>query len=381
MRSDYYSGEDGLPLLRWGMIACALAVFTVYLMVAAFSTVVFPAAFLLFLAPFGLLILIAVPQGRAMPKPLIMVLLYAGVAMLPLWPVYIHLKLGPLPIITPPRLILYALSAIWMIDMLSSPLRRGHFIVGLKRGGAVSFLVLALFGVSFLSVPMAEGRSLAGQEFFRQAIIWLIPFCIAVTYVRRQREFTRIILILTVAAVINAGIATLERLTGTLLASILSPFITGSGEWLQIVEAQKIRDGVFRAQGTHTHPLSLGEYVAFAAPFATVFMLQAKALRPKLLWAAGVVLLMAGAWATSSRGANLAITISFIATAALLIQRAIRKGIPVHRAPLLGFFILCAIVVAPVGFVGVEKMISGDGGTSTTNSSQARLDQIELAWP
>jgi len=138
---------------------------------------------------------------------------------------------------------------------------------------------------------------------------------------------------------------------------------------------------VFRAQGTHTHPLSLGEYVSFVAPFATIFMMRAKELAPKLLWAGAVVILIAGASATSSRGAALAIVVSFIATAVILLQRSIKKGISPRSAPVVAFFVMCTIVVAPVGFVAGEKVISGDSGTSATNSSQARLDQIEMAWP
>ena len=381
MSPDFYNTDEANPLWRWGVIALSLAAFTVYLMAAAFSAVVFPAAIVLFLAPLFVLILAAVPQGRAAPKKLVMLLLYAGAALLPLWPVYIHLKLGPMPIITPPRLILYALTAIWLADMLSSPLRRAQFIVGLKRGGAVSFFIILLFVISALSIPMAEGRVMAVQEFFRQSIIWLLPFFVAVTYMRRQRDLNRLIVILTVGAVINAAIAVLEKASGHLLAQVLSPFITGSGEWLQIVQAQKIRDGVFRAQGTHTHPLSLGEYVAFAAPFATIFMIRAKQLAPKLLWGAAVLILIAGAAATSSRGAALAIAVSFIATAAILLQRSFRDGISARYAPVVAFFVLCTVVMAPAGFIAAEKVISGDSGTSATNSSQARLDQIEMAWP
>ena len=300
---------------------------------------------------------------------------------MPLWPVYIHLKLGPVPIITPPRLILYALTAIWLADMLSSPLRRAQFVVGLKRGGAVSVFVIALFVVSVLSVPMAEGRAMAAQECFRQIIIWLVPFFIAVTYVRRQRDLNTLILILTIAAVINGGVAVMEKGTGRLLASILSPFITGNAEWLQIVQEQKIRDGVFRAQGTHTHPLSLGEYLSFAAPFAIMFMIRAKTLAPKVLWSAAVMVLIAGSAATSSRGAALAIAVSFIATGAILLQRSFRDGMSARYTPVVAFFILCTIVMAPAGFIAAEKVISGDSGASASNSTQARIDQIEMAWP
>ena len=362
-------------------MALLFLLFTGYLVFAAFATVVFPPAFVVFIAPFALAIVAAIPQGKAAPKRLIMALLYAGAVLLPLWPVYIHLKLGPLPIITPPRLLLYALSAIWIADMLSAPLRRAQFLVALRRSRGVSGLVLALFAVSALSVPMAEGRVLAAQEFFRQAIIWLLPFCIALTYVRRTRQLKRLVLLFVIGAVFNAFLAIVEKLSGSLVAQALSPLITGNAEWLQIAQSQKIRDGVFRAQGTHTHPLSLGEYVSIMTPFAIMYAVAARRFWKKAIWAAAAFILIAGALSTSSRGALLAVSVSLVATALVLIHRFLQREAESQLKPLAGAFVLTLIAAAPIGYVGVKQLASGAGGVSTSNSSQARLDQIEQAWP
>ncbi|MEL7490562.1 MAG: O-antigen ligase family protein [Pseudomonadota bacterium] len=375
---DPFDDDD---VARPALIALSLAAFTVYLAAAAFSTIIFPGALLVFLAPLALVALAAMPQGKAAPKKLVMPLLYASVFLMPIWPVYIHLKLGPAPIITPPRLFLYALSAIWMIDMVSSPLRRAQFISGLKRGGAVSFFVLAFFAMSILSAPMAEGRSLAVQELFRQLIIWLVPFCIAVTYVRRPREFRRVLLLLAAAAIINAVIAVTEKATGRLLASVLSPFITGNAEWLQMTQMQKIRDGVFRAQGTHTHPLSVGEFIALMTPFAVVYAMRTKSFMTRWMWAAAAGALILGALATSSRGALVATIVSLGAMAVMLVYRYLTSANTARFKPLVGFALLIAITTAPITLTGAKKYIGGEGGASASRSSQARLDQIEMAWP
>ena len=372
--------EDASPW-RWLIYAAIGGGFTVYLIVASLATVVFPVVLPVFLAPFLLLALFAFPQGKAAPKRLVMFLLYSSAILLPLWPVYIHAKISPLPIITPPRMILYALSAIWIWDMLASRLRRGQFLVAMKRGAPISYFVLAFFAVSFLSLPMAEGRSLAAQEFIRQAIIWLLPFCIAATYIRRERDLVRIVTVLTIAAVVNAAIAVFEKLTGTLLAQLLSPFITGNAEWLQITQSQKIRDGVFRAQGTHTHPLSVGEFIALTTPFAIVFAVRARHIIQKLSWTGATIILAAGAVATSSRGAALAIIVSLLVTICLIVHRAVVDGISVRSQPIVALMVLFLMALAPIGVIAGKKVISGGGGVSTTNSSQARVDQIEMAWP
>lgn len=380
MEPDYDDAEE-FSLQRWAIIGLSVVGFTLYLTVAAFSTVIFPGALIIFLAPLGLMILASAPEGRATSKKIILPLLFAGAILLPMWPVYIHLKLGPVPIITPPRLILYALSMIWIFDMMYSPLRRGHFIMGLRRGGMISFFVLAFFALSALSAPFAEGRSMAMQEFFRQLIIWLLPFCIAVTYIRRPRDFRMLLTLLAIGAIANGGIAIMEKATGQLLASILSPFITGSAEWLQIAQSQKIRDGVFRAQGTHTHPLSVGEFIALMAPFAIIFFLQTKNIFMRCFWAGGLFCLLAGALATSSRGALLAIFISLLTVLIMLLREFLKNTVDSPFKPVAGLFMLALVVVAPLGAIGAKKIISGDGGDSAARSSQARLDQIDLAWP
>ncbi|MEL7488301.1 MAG: O-antigen ligase family protein [Pseudomonadota bacterium] len=381
MKSDFAYVADVDDRASPFIVFAAFIAFTAYLVVASLATVVFPPAFVVFLAPMVLMIVAAIPQGQAAPKRLIMPLLYAGAVLLPLWPVYIHLKLGPLPIITPPRILLYLLSAIWIADMLTAPLRRAQFLVGLRNSRSVSGFVLGLFAVSALSVPMAEGRVLAAQEFFRQAIIWLLPFCVAVTYVRRTRELHRLVLLLVIGAVFNACLAILEKATGHLVAQVLSPLITGNAEWLQIAASQKIRDGVFRAQGTHTHPLSLGEYVSVMAPFAIMFAAAARPLAIKAAWGAAAFILIAGALATSSRGALLAVSVSLIATALVLIHRFLQRQGESRLKPVAGAFVLALIAAAPVGYLGAKNLASGAGGVSTSNSSQARLDQIEQAWP
>ncbi len=380
MKPDWRDDED-LSLQRVAVFALCMAAFTLYLTLAAFSTVVFPFAIVVFLAPFALVIMTSAPQGRASRKNLVMPLLYAGVAILPLWPVYIHLKVGPMPIITPPRLILYMLSAIWAVDMMTSPMRRAQFLAGLKSGGGVSVCVLGFFAVSALGAPFAEGRSMAIQELARQLIIWLVPFCFAVTYVRRPREFRVIILLLTLAAVANALIAIGEKASGRLLAEVLSPFIVGDAEWIQITKSQKIRDGVFRAQGAHTHPLSVAEFFAMFAPFAIIFALSAKRSLHRWAWTGALLVLLAGAVAASSRGAFLAIAVSFLATGVLLLLRFLRSGAAFRFEPVIGFAFLSLILIAPVGAVGAKKVIAGDGGASASRSSQARIEQIEMAWP
>jgi hypothetical protein len=348
---------------------------------AAATAIIFPPALALIVAPLAILIAFAAPRGRAAPKAWAMRLVLIAAALLPLWPIWLNLKLGPAPILTPPRLILYALSALWLFDMIVSPLRRGQFALAIRRSRSVSGFVFGFFALGLLSLPLAEGRASAIPEFFRQSIIWLLPYCATITYVRRRREFETVIKIMTLSAVAVAAIAIVEFATRTLLANVLSPLINDSAEWLRIAQAQKIRDGLFRAQSVHTHPLSLGEHLAMMAPFALGFAVAATSQKSRALWVAALFVLTLGALATSSRAALIVLPLALTITIAIFSARALRRFADSPLRPVAGLLALMLIAASPVAMMGAYRLAAGEAGASTANSSESRIAQIEMALP
>ena len=371
----------GISWKHWLRAGLLTAGFTLFIAVGVLVTLVYPPAAILFLAPVAAAIAAYAPAMRAAPKPIVMALIYAGVLLLPLWPVYLHLKLGPLPILTPPRLLLYAVSAFWLYDMVASRMRRAQLASAFKRGGRIAVPVAALFLLGLLSLPLAQGKAIAAPEFFRQVTIWLIPFLAVATYVRRARELKAIVLLLTIAAGASGAGAVAEYASGKLLANILSPFISDGGEWLRVAQAEKIRDGVFRAQFTHTHPLSLGEFLALMAPVAFALAILEKKLGRKLCWGLCLALIFGGAAATASRGALLAIAFALAVSGAFCAFRLMRTAGAWRFKPAAGLLASLALLASPVLAIGAWQVIAGEPGQSTARSSQGRIDQIEQAWP
>ena len=355
--------------------------FTGWAVFGAAATVVFPPAAIVFIAPLFIAIVACAPSARAAPKKVALVLLTVGIGLLPLWPVYLHIKLGPLPIITPPRLLLYAATALWLYDMVFSKLRRAQLLVGLRRGGWTSRLVLAMFALSFMSVPFASGRTLAGPEFFRQTIIWFIPFLMAVTYVRRQADLLLVVKAVAAGAVVAGFIAIAEAASGRLLASTLAPLIPNDQEWLRVAQQLKIRDGIFRAQASHTHPLSLGEYLAVAAPFAFALAAKARQRRASFLWGIAGLMIVVGALLTNSRGALLALLVAAGACGLIVTLRALRHESANRFRPVAGLAMAALLCVSPLLAAAAYKTVTGAGTVSASNSSQGRIDQIDQAVP
>lgn len=376
-----YAATAPRPLAAFFAKAGWWAGFTLYVALAAATAVILPPAAALFLIPPLAVLWIKAPQARAAPRALAVSLILIASVLLAVWPVYIFVKLGPLPILTPPRLVLYAVSAMWLYDMAVSRWRRAQFAHAVRRSRPVTWSVFGLFGLGLLSLPLAEGKALAIPEFFRQTMIWLLPFCAVLTYCRRTRDFERLVKAFVIGAVIVAGIAVIEAASQQLMAVVLSPLIQGDAVWLQNVQEQKIRDGFFRAQASHTHPLSLGEHMAFAAPFALA--LAARTIDPKArwLWAAAFLLILVGAVATNSRGAALGMAIGLGFMAAIFTIRFFGKARAARYRPLVGLATALLILSSPVIAAGAYAMISGKGGVSASNSTQSRLEQIEQAWP
>ncbi len=354
---------------------------TLYAALAAATAIIFPVAAPVFLVPIAIVIVVAAPQGRAVPQRLSLSLVMLAAFLLPVWPIYLHVKIGPLPIITPTRLVMYALTALWAYDMTFSPLRRGQFVYAVRRSRWISAAVFALFGLGLLSLPMAEGRSVSIPEFFRHVIIWLLPYCAVLTYVRRQRDMVAALKVFAIGGSIVAAVALAEAASGRLFANLVSPFIDNSAEWLRNTQAQKIRDGVFRAQASHTHPLSLGEHLALTAPLALSFALAARRFSMRALWGAALVVIVLGAIATNSRGAMLATAISLCLAAAIVAWRTLRRTSASKYRPLAGLVILCCIAASPVVAVGAYGVVTGKGGEGVANSTQSRVDQMEMAAP
>ncbi len=375
--------DNPMPkLLKRLMIVLALGGgFTIYIMLASFMTVVFPPPLgFAMVAPFLPLILWVAPESKPIPRSLTRVVLYLGIALMPIWPVYLHVQLGPTPILTPTRAMFYALSGIWLYEMACVSWRRKQFLVAVRRLPIVFWLITALFILKILSVPMAEGKAIAIKETFRQIMIWYIPFLAVLTYVQRRKYLDFVITLVVIASSGVALIALGEYATQTALAEKLSPII-GHQEWLTNITEAKIRDGVFRSQATHTHPLSMGEHLSMVMPLAMYKVYRKGAFWPRVFFAGIVFLLVAASLLANSRGALIGGVIAFCLTGFMMAQAWIRKPEALAFRPLIGMIFAGALLFSPVAGIAAWKLTTGEEGTQAARSTEGRMEQIEFAWP
>ena len=354
--------------------------FALYVAIAVTAGLILPLAFAVFLVPFAILVFLHAPTSRPVPMRVVWPILFFAVALMPVWPTYIHIRVGPLPIFTPPRILFYVLTAIFFYDMAVSRVRRGRLLYVVQQQRYLVGAAFVFFALGALSVIVAEGKSAAAQAYIRQVIIWGIPFLIGLTYVRNFSDFSKIIKAVILGAVVISFFAIGEVLTKTLLVKVLSPLIMTQAEWLAIAQSTKIRDGVFRAQSTHTHPISLAEFLSFCVPVCAMYAYRARS-HARLLWAGVLLVIVLGALATNSRAAIIAVAATGMLTSALICRQILASNASAHIRPLVGLAILFLVAASPIAAVGGYVLTTGEVGTSTARSSQARIDQINIAWP
>ncbi|WP_306251924.1 O-antigen ligase [Parvularcula sp. IMCC14364] len=362
-----------VPLVFCGILST-------YIFLATAISIIFPAFLLLAIAPVLPLLMLAASDMKPVPLRFTRRLVYLGALLMPLWPVYLHVKLGPLPIITPTRVLFYSIIAIWLYEMACVPRRRVQFVSAMRRVWPLFLVIALLFAHKFLTVPLAMGKGIAAKEFIRQSMIWLLPFLAVMTYVQRRQVFDRALSLIIFSSTVVALIALVEFVTQTHFAEVIAPLM-GDVEWLRQVLQDKVRDGVFRSQATHTHPLSLGEHLAMIIPFAMYKIYRGGNFGRRLFYGGVLIILVSAVLMSNSRGALIGGMMAFSVTAFLMLTTWLRKPESLPFRPLAGMAIALAILASPIVIGAGYKVVVGDDGTTASASSQARIAQMETAWP
>mgnify|MGYP001551679818 CR=1 FL=1 len=207
-----------------------------------------------------------------------------------------------------------------------------------------------------------------------------LPFLAVMTYVSRRHVFDRSLTLIIFSSTFVAIIALAEFATRTHFAELIAPLM-GDLEWLRQVLQDKIRDGVFRSQATHTHPLSLGEHLAMVIPFVMYKIYRGGKLSKRFIYTAILFTLIFAVLMSNSRGAIIGCVLAVSATFFLMLLTWLRKPESLPFRPMAGMAIALALLASPVALMSGYKIVVGSEGSTASASSQARIAQMETAWP
>lgn len=296
-----------------------------------------------------------------------------------LWfPAWGEVKIGGSPNIAPPRLAFFACLGIMILLLWVRPYRerlsRPEEPASLWIWRIVHFFFIwQLASVLVIKPELADSFTVLKSSLLPQ---WL-AFWFGTSLVRSERGLKMVLLILAGAALLQVGLAVIEAfiLKRHVFAGILK--VTSSGGAFAV--SASIRDGVYRAKGSFSHPLVLCHFLMSATCIVlAIAPFQAKRWQR---WAMGLTaVILTGALALTRTRTGIVLGVGFFASICLIYywlwSRRLRPiAQALARAQLIWVFAALAI-----GGVYVQDLLAGRTSEEIW-SSYYRMEQFNRAIP
>jgi hypothetical protein len=312
--------------------------------------------------------------------------LFAGVAIaLIAWPNYLAIALPGLPWITLSRLVIFPLTALFLVSLSASPTLRQELkaVVGANRM-AVRLLLLFV-GLMFISIAFSKNPVDSFEKFVIDQIYWTAMFLIACCVFRDGSFIVRWSWVLTGLAVLVSVIAMWEWRLGRLpWVGHIPSFLHIDDNYVSMTLVGQYRPGsnIRRLQSTFGESLGLAQYLALTSPLFMHFAIQA----PKFWMRALALALIPFIFFTIvMTGARLGMVGFLLAMLLYTGAWAFRRW-QSDRQSILGPAIIVtypalAFLAVAATFVSHRLHMMVWGGGNSQSSTDARIAQFNLGWP
>lgn len=314
---------------------------------------------------------------------ILMVFLY------PVWPVFIDKKIGPLPSLTPQKLLTYALVGLCLLQLAFSSTVANRFRKNIKENQDIvkvlGALILIKVVAGFLSVAPFYALNLVYYETLTTVGLLFITIIVA----DRRNNLAPIFYAMLFSVGVIGCFAIVEAIVGR---NILEPFIPQDRGMLALID--KGREGVRRLQGTFASPLVLAEFSAMMIPVVLLATKPRFGAVKVTLMTLGVAVLLAAVYGSRTRTAVGFVLIvgGFSLTFALRQFLANKRYNPVLRAIVAfygGITFLAAVALVVWLIYSLASGYSIDQALGISERAQtlyqggrdARLIQLEMALP
>lgn len=294
------------------------------------------------------------------------------------WPRYGYLRIGGLPGITPPRVLLLIFLLQVAVGLAKSAVLQRIFVGRLRD----SFRILCIFGIYFffrLGSAVLSDTPFASLLFLVDEIVFLGgAFLIGVLLLPDRLAVLRFAWLVSMATFLVSILALVEYF---LQRNIFLDLLSVNNEYAQEALLPKIRDGDYRVQSTFDHPLTFAQFLNSAIPVSLILSVSA-GTRMKQLFAAVVTgTALVAIFLTGSRSALgvLSFALLFIVGVVSLKQFFLR------RVTLGGMLIAIALSASCFGIlIGIEEylleLLAGRSSAEASSTS-ARLIMLQRAIP
>ena len=295
-----------------------------------------------------------------------------------LWPRYSYIRLGGLPGITPPRIILAATFFLWFVALMKVDEIRKKMVQIISDASISLYLLLCFLlfrlGSSMLSIEPANSLLTFLNEF---VFIGLLSVMFAAGIGSRENFARSLSPLLFVCALIFI-IAIIDYRAQRV---VLADYLPITSDYAEEAMRGKARGTAFRSQSTFDNTLTLAQFVAVVQPF---FVLLSIAAKSKMARFAAFILAIGAigiAWSTGSR-AGLALTIfaPILMAGLFFFSNILGKKATLPQAVALVLSLIFASVLAILVVEYFYVLIAGRTAEEVSSTS-ARLLMLERAMP
>lgn len=368
--------------ITWGVIALVVFVIAVF---NGFVAAILPnfAARLLVISAIPLVLLIALMSRR--DKPLSQNFLGAWLVLLVLilacWPSYMFFKFGGLPSVDGRKLASgFSLMALLYLTVNRRQLLNPVFSDEGRtlRVGLWLLTTFVLWRVAscFVSEYPLASMILVLWDIANYYVLFILGALIFRGTVLRERF---IMSFMMVASGIFLFVVS-EWAIGKNLLLELAPRNVDFAEFNAMLNLARVRDGVFRAQGTFEHPLVLAEFAAMVASFGFSAVLWKGSGARKLAGWLSLSLAPVAGWMSGSRVAFISMGAGLLVVGLFWLAHA-RKPQSFETRAVRKLFVVLSMIIAVVVAIPTMMLVAKGKSFSESTSSQARLVMLDRGLP
>ncbi|CAM8669724.1 O-antigen ligase-related [Comamonadaceae bacterium] len=372
--------------VQWVAVLGGVLGFTVFVgLMAAFAP-----EFAVRLAPLALLVVIALvallSRSRiAVSEPFRLFWVTALLSVFALWPSYLLVKVGGLPSIDMRRIAAGATLVLALYYWINGRAKATQFVPSNTNPIKTGFwLVTSYLGWRVLSCIASSAPIASFIQVVWEVLYYYSLFYIGYVFFGADSLRTRVHKVMLLLMVLIAAFACVERVLGKNPMVQWAPSNEEFEAAVSAMSLSRIRDGVFRTQGTFEHPLLLSEFAAIAASFAMATLLwPGKQQVSKLLGALALVASLTAGYLSGSRSAFIALGAGVgVVIAMRLISPKIRvtpSQAVLRKISAIGLLIGAAAIFAPVVIVMSEGKNVGEAASTGARVTQLKIGSDAIA--
>jgi hypothetical protein len=342
------------------------------------------------LAPLVLLCVIAMVallsrNRTAVSEPFRLFWVTALLSVFALWPSYLLVKVGGLPSIDLRRIAAGATLVLGLYYWINGRARATQFIPANTNPIKTGFWLVTIYaGWRVLSCVASAAPVASFIQVVWEILYYYSLFYIGYVFFGSDTLRVRVHKVMLLLMVLIAAYACVERVLGK---NPMVQWAPSNEEFEAVVRAMslsRIRDGVFRTQGTFEHPLLLSEFAAITASFAVATLLwPGRQQVSKILGAMALLASLAAGYLSGSRSSFIALGVGVGVVIAMRLMAPKTRVTPsqavLRKLSAIGLLIGAVAFFAPVVIVMSEGKNIGEASSTGARMTQLRIGSEAIA--